>query len=120
MTTTLKVDEEQSVNLTYGMRIRRQMDATATIPTGMNTAEKSGDYMGWIVIDQDPTAVGIATLHQPQEQFLVEVKGRKIVPSDPTARIYSTTGMQVKAGSWTAPGIYIVTNGKASTKVVVR
>jgi hypothetical protein len=120
MTTTSKVEGEEDVNLIYGMRIRRQMDGTATIPSGTNTAEKSGDYMGWIAIDQDPTAVGIATLHQPQEQFLVEVKGRKIVPSDPTARIYSSTGMQVRAGSWTAPGIYIVTNGKASTKVVVR
>lgn len=120
MTTTSQVEGEEDVTLIYGMRIRRQMDGTATIPSGTNTAEKSGDYMGWIVIDPDPTTVGIATLRQPQEQFLVEVKGRKIVPSDPTARIYSSTGMQVKAGSWTAPGVYIVTNGKASTKVVVR
>ncbi|MCR5180843.1 MAG: hypothetical protein K6C30_06465 [Bacteroidaceae bacterium] len=119
---TRKITDAQGEEITetYGIRIRRQMDSTAEIPTGTNTASKSGDYVGWLAIDKDPTTTGITTPALPHNQFLVEVKGRVISPSDPTARIYSSSGMSVKAGTRVAPGIYVVTNGRATTKVMVR
>lgn len=104
----------------YGFRVRRQMDGTASIPAGSNTAEKSGDYLGWIAIDHDPAATGISTPLLPQRQFVVEVRGRRILPSDPNARIYSASGLQIQSGINVPRGVYIVTNGRATTKVYVR
>ena len=80
----------------------------------------SGDYLGWIAIDHDPAATGITTPLLPQRQFVVEVRGRRILPSDPKARIYSASGLQIQSGTNVPRGVYIVTNGRATTKVYVR
>ena len=117
---TIQDDNGNDIDEIYGMRVRRQMDGTATIPTGTNTADKSGDYLGWIAIDHDPTATGIFTPLLPQKQFLVEVRGRRILPSDPTAHIYNTSGQRMLSATPLPRGIYVVTNGKASTKVLVK
>jgi hypothetical protein len=121
MTVATTASDGEEVTETYGVRIRRQMDGTATIPSGSNTPAVSGDYLGWLVIDHDPNvSVGISAPLIPQQQFIVEIQNRRIVPSDPTARIYSLSGAQVKAGVGVLPGVYLVTNGKASVKVLVK
>ena len=113
-------EEGTSGNLVYGMRVKRQMDGTATIPTGMNTAAKSGDLMGWIVIDNDPTGSSISTPADHRSKLLVEVRGRQIYPNDPAARIYTAAGMAVRSGQSLLPGLYIVTNRHESVKLILR
>ena len=120
LTRSVQDEQGEEITETYGFRVRRQMDGTATIPSGQNTAAKSGDYLGWIAIDHDPTATRIVAPLLPQQQFLVEVRQGRILPSDPSARIYTTSGTQVQAGTILPRGIYIVTNGRAATKVFVR
>lgn len=120
ITRTIKNEQGADIEAVYGFRVRRQMDGTATIPSGSNTAEKSGDYLGWIALDHDPSATGIVAPLLPQQQFLIEVQGRRIIPSDPTARIYTSSGMQVQVGTQLPLGLYIVTNGRTSTKIFVK
>ncbi len=120
LTRTVQDEQGEDVTETYGFRVRRQMDGTATIPSGQNTADKTGDFLGWIAIDHDPTATRIVAPFLPQQQFLVEVRQGRVFPSDPTARIYTASGTQVQAGTILPRGIYIVTNGRATTKVFVR
>lgn len=106
--------------LTYGMRVKRQTDATSTIPTGMNTASKSGDLMGWIVIDNDRTGSSISTPASSHSKLFVEVRGRHIYPSDPAARIYTAAGTRVRSGQQLLPGLYIVSNNRESVKLMLR
>ena len=119
MSSATENEQGESVINTYGMRIRRQMDGTATIPTGSNTDNKNYDIVGWFAIDKDPTAVGITSPRQPQQLFAVEIRDHRIIPSDPKARIYTLSGTRIQPGNWAAPGVYVVTNGRASTKVIV-
>lgn len=42
---------------TYMMSIRRQVDPTSTV-TEANSAAKNGDYVGWLIVSDDPTATG--------------------------------------------------------------
>ena len=106
LTRSVQNEQGEEITETYGFRVRRQMDGT--------------DSLGWIAIDHDPTATRIVAPLLPQQQFLVEVRQGRILPSDPSARIYTTSGTQVQAGTILPRGIYIVTNGRAATKVFVR
>jgi len=119
--TTMANAEGVEETVQYGIRVRRQMDPTVTIPTGGNNAEKNGDFIGWIAIDKAPQGINVGVLSpNASRDFVVNVEGRSIVPSDPKARIFNVNGLQVKAGVTLPAGIYVATNGKRSIKVLVR
>jgi len=119
--TTMANAEGVEETVQYGIRVRRQMDPTVTIPTGGNNAEKNGDFIGWIAIDKAPQGINVGVLSPNAcRDFVVNVEGRSIVPSDPKARIFNVNGLQVKAGVTLPAGIYVATNGKRSIKVLVR
>lgn len=90
--------------VTYGIRVRRQVDTSASIPAGSNTAAKTGDYIGWIVIADanDQGVVGIGDL-----------TGETTKRAARTATIYDLSGRPVGTNPATLkPGIYVRDNKK--------
>lgn len=119
---TKKVPDAAGNNIEYqnGMRVSRQMDPSVRYATGTNTADVDGDVIGWFAISDDPDAedaIHPVTLDKP---FNVRVVGRSILPSDINARIYTASGTQVAVGKNLPTGIYMVTNGSHTVKVMIR
>lgn len=119
---TKKVPDAAGNNIEYqnGMRVSRQMDPSVRYATGTNTADVDGDVIGWFAISDDPDAedaIRPVTLEKP---FNVRVVGRSILPSDINARIYTASGTQVAVGKNLPTGIYMVTNGSHTVKVMIR
>lgn len=119
---TKKVPDAAGNNIEYqnGMRVSRQMDPSVRYATGTNTADVDGDVIGWFAISDDPDAedaIRPVTLDKP---FNVRVVGRSILPSDINARIYTASGTQVAVGKSLPTGIYMVTNGSHTVKVMIR
>ena len=102
---------EQETRIT-GMYVRRQVDPTATIPSGMNTASKTGDHIGWIVIDRDPAVNAIHDMDGDR------ASGFQFGAA--ATRIFTTDGRLVPAGSVLRPGLYIFTDGRSSRKIMVK
>ena len=92
-----------------GMKVRRQVDPTATIPTGMNTAAKSGDLIGWIAIDVNPQPT--SAIHNPQSD---------LQSTGAATRIYTSDGRMVTSKGNLRPGLYILTDGHRSRKMIVK
>ena len=121
-------DDEDGV---YCASIRRQTDGTTTNTTA-NNAKNNGDYIGWFIISDDPNGTGdeeplitIAGTETGIEDFRqggfsVSTADGIIYAEGDGLRAYSPNGAQVVLGHRLAPGIYIVTNGKQSVKVVVK
>ena len=108
------------VDCLTGIKVRRQMDASVTFDTKtQNRYNIDGDYIGWIVISTLPGAVGLHNV-DAIHRLNVQVLGRTICPTNPSARIYTVNGRQVPARTSVPPGIYVVTDGRQTTKVVVR
>ena len=120
LTKDITAENGTTATWTYGIRVKRQLDTTTSVPTGMNTAAKSGDLIGWIVIDKDPTGSAIYSPAANSMRLKVEVRGRQIIPSDPSARIYTASGIQVKPGKTLLPGLYIVSSKDDSVKLILR
>lgn len=123
ITRTITDEEGNRKNLIYGIRVRRQVDPSATIPTGQNTADKSGDTIGWIVIDDDSEAansIPAIKSKSTEKQLFVKTVGRRIQPNDSRARIFDVSGREVPTDSPLSAGIYLVTNGRQSVKVSIR
>ena len=108
--------------------IRRQVDTTSSSST-TNSANLNGDYIGWMIISDDPngtgeenpviTPVGINSTYL-DNGFCVSVDKRAIHTDKPGVRAYTINGSQVAIGEPLPAGIYVVTDGKRSVKVQVR
>ncbi len=112
-------DDGTTQSRVTGMRVRRQVDATSTIPTGQNTAARTGDLIGWVVIDTDPTYDAVLHPYSSASRLAVSVVGRRIVTSSPRAHIYNIGGTEVPSGSQLPAGLYIVSDGRESIKVLI-
>lgn len=103
----------------YGMSCLRQVDKTANIKSDL--AAYNGDYIGWIAISNDNTLVDAIRQTPLQDAFSVKVVNRSIqVSGTGNARIYTTSGAQVSPGMPVPPGVYIVTCGRQSVKIIVK
>ena len=111
---------EESIDYLRGIKVRRQMDASVTFDSKtQNRYNIDGDYIGWIVISTLPDAVGLRRL-DATDRFSVQVLGHAICPTSPSARIYTINGHQVPARMSVPAGVYVVTDGRQTTKVVVK
>lgn len=112
---------------TYGASLIRQVDGTSTSDV-VNSDKENGDYMGWIIVSDDPDGTG------NERPIIVPTGIESITPADMSIsvynhaihtaarnlRIYAASGAQVMPGTPLPDGLYIVTDGKRSTKVQVR
>lgn len=110
--------------------IRRQADKSTT-STVSNSASVNGDFMGWIAISDDPEGTGeeapvigpiptgIISTSQSHGFSVSTANGIINTYGDPV-RIYNAAGQPVVAGAKVASGMYIVTNGKTSQKIIVK
>ncbi len=107
--------------------IKRQMDATTTV-TDKNNSE-TGDVVGYLIISNDPngstsdpplvTAIRDIELQKTNE-FCVSTAGGRITCDAEGVEAFNAAGQKVAIGQPLAPGIYVVTNGHRSTKVIIR
>lgn len=111
---TVRVTDEngETQSRLIGMKVRRQMDPTATIPTGENSAAKSGDIIGWVAIDVDPLQTAITT---PQAALAQPLRH-----GAPDTRTYTTDGQLISPTAPLRPGLYILTDGQRSRKMMVK
>ncbi len=72
ITITTSTDTEAEATRIIGMKVRRQVDPTASIPSGMNTAAKTGDHIGWIAIDLDPKLTDAPPVVVTAESYTIE------------------------------------------------
>ncbi len=111
----------------YCASIRRQVDGTSTTDES-NRASTNGDYIGWFVISTDPNGSGDEDpLIVPTAIERVIDKGFSVTASDgclwtdnPSLRAYNTAGMQVRFGVKLPEGVYIITDGKQSRKMLIK
>ncbi len=111
----------------YCASIRRQTDGTSTTEEA-NRANTNGDYVGWFVISTDPNGTGDEDpLIVPTAIERVIDKGFSVTASDgilwtdnPSLRAYNTAGMQVRFGVKLPEGVYIITDGKQSRKMLIK
>ncbi|MBQ0023174.1 MAG: hypothetical protein KBT29_08040 [Prevotellaceae bacterium] len=124
---TEKIDE---ISFTTGTRVKRVTDSSKTKTadgTKLDASEMKDD-LGWVAIAKyveggsAPTAI--------EEIEVVETAGSPIVPyvinniiyveNVDDFEVHSITGAKVAAHATQAPGIYVVTAGKYSAKVIVK
>lgn len=122
--TTTQAEEVDgtTANVSYvsGIKVRRQMDASVGFDSKtQNRYNIDGDYIGWLTISTIPGTNAVRTIGAAQP-FSVQVLGHTICPADPSARIYTIGGQQVSARQRLTPGVYVVTNGRHTTKVLVK
>ena len=109
-----------SVSYVNGIRVRRQMDASMTFDSKTeNRYNIDGDYIGWIAISTIPGMTAVRSIAST-DAFGVQVLGHTICPTTSSARIYNVNGQQVPPRSFVPAGIYVVTNGRYTTKVLVK
>lgn len=107
--------------------VRRQVDGTSTV-TETNLARTNGDYIGWMILSDDPdgtgdeqpliTPTGIEGVRN--QAFSVSVSDRVLWASGPNLRAYNLQGQSVSLGQPLPQGLYIVTNGRQTQKVQVK
>ena len=107
---------------------RRQIDGTATgLPT--NNAKTNGDYIGYIIVSDDPNGspedepiiTAIRDIAGTKTQgFSVSTAGRMILTNGKNVNAYSISGHKVALGKPVPAGVYVVTDGKKSVKVIVK
>lgn len=110
------------------MKVRRQVDDTST-STDPND-DTTGDIVGWFVLSDDPNGssddapvIDIPTAITATKSDLgfwasgadgmINAEGRNL-------KAFNANGQEVNIGQKVPAGIYIVTNGKQSTKIIVR
>ena len=111
----------------YCANILRKIDGTTTT-TVSNSAKTNGDYIGWIIISDDPngtgdekpiiTPTGIQNIKN--ESLAVSTHDGCLWSENTSLRAYNAAGIQVPFGKRLPAGIYIITNGKQSTKLNLR
>lgn len=110
------------------LSIKRQVDGTSTSNAANN--ETSGDLVGWFIISDDPngnpddepvidTPTAITTT-KADLGFWASGADGMINAEGNNLKAYNANGQQVAIGKKVPAGIYVVTNGKQSTKIVVR
>lgn len=106
--------------------IKRQLDPTTKATEKNNTA--SGDIIGYLIISDDPNGsvddspiiTAIRDLHiHTAKGFCVSTAGGIITSTAQGVEAYNARGQKVVLGQRVPAGIYVVTNGKRSTKVIV-
>ncbi len=111
----------------YCATIRRQTDGTSTTEESDRPAN-NGDYIGWFVISTDPNGSGDEDpLITTAIQSVVTDKGFSVTASDgilwtdnPSLRAYTAAGVQVRFGVKLPEGIYIITDGRQSRKLLLK
>ncbi len=110
----------------YGIRVRRQDDPTSTDKTVSSV--DNGDFMGWFIISTDPNGTG------DEQPVIVPTAIGQIKPADmgycisqriitannPSLRIYDAGGRQVRQGAKLSAGVYFITDGSQTRKVVLK
>lgn len=107
---------------------RRQIDGTATnLPS--NSAKVNGDNIGYIVISDDPQGspedkpiiTGIKDVTGMNAKgFSVSTAGGMINVNGQGVSAYNAAGQKVELNKPLPAGVYVVTNGRQTTKIVVR
>ncbi len=111
----------------YCASIRRQVDGTSTV-TETNNARNNGDYIGWFIIsddredtsDLDPIIVPTGIEGHKASAFNAYSADGCLWTDNASLRAYTTTGVQVPFGKQLPAGIYIVTDGIQSRKVILK
>ncbi len=111
---------------TYQASIRRQVDGTGTSSL-TNTANSSGDYIGWMIISDDPNGdddadpvITTAITGVSQSNLSVTVSDGSIYANGSGLRAYNASGVEVGFGKKLPAGIYFVTDGQKTSKIVVK
>ena len=85
--------------------------------------------VGYLVISNDPNGstsdtpviTDVRDLNTTSPKgFAVYTSGRTITCSEKNIEIYSSTGQKIAPGERVSAGIYFVTDGRKTTKVIVR
>ena len=122
--TTLK-DDNGAVT---GLSVRRQIDPTTKCKDA-NSAAANGDLLGYIIISDDPNGSSDdAPLITPVRPLIAAPAGRLMVSvsqgviscSSPRAKVFNSAGQQVSLERPLPAGIYVVTDGLQSRKVIVK
>ncbi len=111
----------------YGASIRRQVDGTSTVEEN-NKASENGDYIGWFVIsdnpdetdDTEPVIVPTSIENISGKGFSAYSADGCLWTDNPSLRAYNTAGLQVPFGTELPAGVYIITNGRESRKLLLR
>lgn len=110
-----------------GGNYRRQVDPTTTCKDA-NTAAASGDLLGFFIISNDPDGTSedapiITAIHDVINQakaFAVSVSRGVIQCDKPGVSAYNAAGQRVTVGKRVPAGVYVVTDGRSTQKVVVK
>ena len=80
----------------------------------MNSAAKTGDLIGWIAIDRktQPTT----GIHTPQNGLA----SGELQPGNAATRIFTSDGRLLPSNAALRPGLYILTDGQRSRKLMVK
>lgn len=112
--------------------MRRHSDSSNTSCTDADNAAENGDNIGFIIISDDikgnpedaPVIVrrnGSETgIHTTKKGFALSTVGGIISSNQTGLKAYNAAGQFVPLGQRLPSGIYFVTDGKVSTKVVIR
>ncbi|MBO4801040.1 MAG: hypothetical protein J5545_04155 [Bacteroidaceae bacterium] len=103
-----------------GIKVRRQVDPTATIPTGLNAASKTGDLIGWVVIDIDAGQTGISAFEGDTSTLPYSIQNGTFTTYNSSVRAFTLDGVQIRSGAVLKPGLYIIYDGKKSKKLLVK
>ncbi len=112
---------------TYALMVRRQVDGTYSGGV-TNNKNVNGDYIGWFILSDDEETEDLDPIIVPSginevvksKGFNVTCQGGCLWTDNEALRAYSVDGLQVPFGKRLPAGIYIVTDGKDSRKIVVR
>ncbi len=111
----------------YSVTIRRQADETSTVEEKDN-ASSNGDYIGWFVVstdpngsgDEDPLIVPTAIESVKDTGFSVTASDGCLWTDNPSLRAYTAAGVQVRFGVRLPEGVYIITDGSQSRKLLLK
>ncbi|MCD8285134.1 MAG: glycoside hydrolase family protein [Prevotellaceae bacterium] len=106
--------------------IRRQVDGTSSV-TG-NRASTNGDYVGWFIISDDtedtasldPLIVPTSIESPGGKAFSVYSSDGCLWTDDSSLRAFSTSGVEVQFGTRLPAGVYIVSDGTRTRKIVLK
>ncbi len=111
----------------YGMKLVRQVDSTSTVSES-SSASKNGDYIGWFIIsddpdgtdDMDPLIVPTGITGSHSKGFNVYSADGCLWTDNSSLRAYNASGVQVRFGVELPAGVYIITDGSESRKILLK
>ncbi len=111
-----------------GLSIRRQIDPTTKCKDA-NSAAANGDLLGYFIISDDPNGSAtdeplITAIRTPRaataNRLIVSVSQGMISCNSPRAKVYNAAGQPVSFEHRLPAGIYVVTDGLQTRKVIVK